>query len=229
MEKLFEASFLKLARIYAKVEKREARLLSKKNTRLYIAVCTFFCHLFLLQSQSISQGTLGTGIDCTDVRVDYSDDPSLTQEERLRLMDKAFFESLDRFEFCQEARKKNKAKTAGESGDGSGEVGGNSRGGSVASSTMSGTESVSAGSSTESNGEGRSGSLQEAGDKNQTGPNSGRKVGGSNGKIPEDIPPAENDDILAAQIRYAAEQETDPVKKKQLWNEYRKYKGLAPR
>jgi hypothetical protein len=47
-----------------------------------------------------------------------------------------------------------------------------------------------------------------------------------NGQIPEDIPPANNDDTLAAQIRYAAENEPDPEKKKKLWNEYRKYKGL---
>jgi hypothetical protein len=51
----------------------------------------------------------------------------------------------------------------------------------------------------------------------------------SNGKIPEDIPAAKNDDALAAQIRYAAENEPDPVKSAQLWNEYRKYKGLAPK
>ncbi|MFW2366178.1 MAG: hypothetical protein ACN4GW_07155 [Desulforhopalus sp.] len=203
--------------------------MSKLNTRQYIGVCTFFCHLFFLSSQSIGQDTLGSGIDCTDVRVDYSDDPGLTQEERLRLMDKAFFESLDRFEYCQQARKNNKAKDAGGSGEGAGEPGGNSGGGSVASSTMSGTESVRGESSTEQNGEERSGSVREAGDQNETGSNSGRKTRSSSGKIPEDIPSAENDDILAAQIRYAAEQETDPVKKKQLWNEYRKYKGLAPR
>ncbi len=51
----------------------------------------------------------------------------------------------------------------------------------------------------------------------------------SNGKLPEDIPSAANDDALAAQIRYAAENETDPLKQKQLWNEYRKYKGLSPK
>ena len=48
----------------------------------------------------------------------------------------------------------------------------------------------------------------------------------ANGKLPEDIPSADNDSALAAQIRHAAENETDPVKKAQLWNEYRKYKGL---
>lgn len=50
--------------------------------------------------------------------------------------------------------------------------------------------------------------------------------GDSGGKPPEDIPPADNDDILAAQIRAAAEAESDPETKAALWNEYRKYKGL---
>ncbi|MEX0615839.1 MAG: hypothetical protein WD177_08020, partial [Methylophaga sp.] len=47
-----------------------------------------------------------------------------------------------------------------------------------------------------------------------------------NGAIPEDIPAANNDDAIAAQIRLAAESETDPEIREKLWNEYRKYKGL---
>ena len=35
-----------------------------------------------------------------------------------------------------------------------------------------------------------------------------------------------NDDIVARQLREAAEQETDPELKKRLWEEYYKYKGL---
>ena len=49
---------------------------------------------------------------------------------------------------------------------------------------------------------------------------------GASGALPEDIPDANNDDVVAAQIRLAAEIERDPVKKEKLWNEYRKYKGL---
>jgi hypothetical protein len=47
-----------------------------------------------------------------------------------------------------------------------------------------------------------------------------------NGKLPEDIPPADNDSVLEAQIRQAAIDEPDPELKKKLWNEYRRYKGL---
>lgn len=48
------------------------------------------------------------------------------------------------------------------------------------------------------------------------------------GRVPQDIPPADNDDALARQIRAAAEAESDPNKRKRLWNEYRKYKKLPP-
>ena len=49
---------------------------------------------------------------------------------------------------------------------------------------------------------------------------------GSNSKIPEDIPQDDNDSVLEEQIKIAAMNEKDPEKKKRLWNEYRKYKGL---
>ena len=49
----------------------------------------------------------------------------------------------------------------------------------------------------------------------------------SNGKSPEDIPPADNDDIIAQQIRAAALAEPDPQKQAKLWNEYRRYKGIS--
>jgi hypothetical protein len=44
--------------------------------------------------------------------------------------------------------------------------------------------------------------------------------------VPEDIPHANDDDIIARQLREAAMQETDPELKEKLWDEYRKYKGI---
>lgn len=190
-----------------------------------IILCGFLCQLLLFQTLVYGQETLGEGIDCTDVRIDYSDDPALTQEERLRLMDEALIESLNRFEFCQALKNKEKAAGGGEAGNGSGDAPGES----VASSAMSGTQTPKSNSqSGNSNGSGSSDSSQSSQDMDETSVMRNGKKMGSSGKLPEDIPSAENDDILAAQIRYAAEQETDPVKKKQLWDEYRKYKGLPP-
>ena len=48
----------------------------------------------------------------------------------------------------------------------------------------------------------------------------------NNAMLPEDIPQDDNDSVLEEQIRLAAMNEKDPEKKKRLWNEYRKYKGL---
>ena len=52
------------------------------------------------------------------------------------------------------------------------------------------------------------------------------EINTNNGMIPEDIPQDDNDSVLEEQIRLAAMNEKDPEKKKRLWNEYRKYKGL---
>lgn len=41
---------------------------------------------------------------------------------------------------------------------------------------------------------------------------------------PADIPDGSDDDLVARQLREAAEKETDPELKKKLWEEYRKYK-----
>jgi hypothetical protein len=41
---------------------------------------------------------------------------------------------------------------------------------------------------------------------------------------PKDMPDESDDDVVARQLREAAERETDPELKKKLWEEYRKYK-----
>jgi hypothetical protein len=42
---------------------------------------------------------------------------------------------------------------------------------------------------------------------------------------PDDIPGGSDDDVVARQIREAAEKETDPELKEKLWEEYRRYKA----
>jgi len=51
----------------------------------------------------------------------------------------------------------------------------------------------------------------------------------ANGRAPQDIPSADSDGALAAQIRLAAETETNPQRQALLWNEYRKIRGLPTR
>lgn len=208
---------------------------------LFTVMYGFVCHYFIVQSAVYAQENLAASVDCADIRVNYADDPTLTREERIRLMDKAYYKSLNKFELCQSAKKMvgtsdGGATAAGtngangssdNSGNSSSEKEGASAGGSVASSMMSGTESPKVSSAAEDNIKVEKSDVSSAlrSAKNKNNMNKGN-ISAGNGKLPEDIPSADNDGALAAQIRYAAENETDPVKKVQLWNEYRKYKGL---
>lgn len=44
---------------------------------------------------------------------------------------------------------------------------------------------------------------------------------------PEDIPSGRDDDVVARQIREAAMSEPDPELREALWEEYRRYTGIA--
>jgi hypothetical protein len=50
-------------------------------------------------------------------------------------------------------------------------------------------------------------------------------MSGSTAQVPDDIPDARDDDIIARQLREAAMNETDPELREKLWEEYRRYKG----
>lgn len=53
----------------------------------------------------------------------------------------------------------------------------------------------------------------------------GKSFPATKSSAPADIPDGSNDDIIARQLREAAEKETDPELKKKLWDEYRRYKS----
>jgi hypothetical protein len=48
--------------------------------------------------------------------------------------------------------------------------------------------------------------------------------GGPRGATPVDVPDGRDDDVVARQLREAAENETDPKLRERLWQEYRRYK-----
>lgn len=234
--------------------------MKKFNRFVLMVVCSLGWQWFVLSTpmayaEDYIGDSIGDSIDCTDIRVNFVDDPSLTHEERLRLMDKAFLESLNKFELCRSAKEAAAASegsvsngdgatavgdspggssgdsSGNSSGDSGGKAGGTSAGESTASSAMSGTEVIEKHSSAKRIETASQGGLQGSQNpKEATGNTGGNNTSGkmkqANGKLPEDIPTAQNDDALAAQIRYAAENETDLVKREQLWDEYRKYKGL---
>lgn len=163
--------------------------------------------------------------DCGEAEIRYSDSPELTRAERIALMEKAFFDSVNRFESCNLSDPNNTSATGSDGGDqGGGEnQAGNAGNSSVASQEMQGTEP-------ETETESSMPAQADTADSDEPSENEVGSVvssgGADNGAIPEDIPSANNDDAIAAQIRLAAEAEQDPEIKKKLWNEYRKYKGM---
>jgi hypothetical protein len=97
-----------------------------------------------------------------------------------------------------------------------------------------------AGSAAEGAEGGRSGDLADGGEPGVTGepgetgdlavpPTASGAAGGPGQQTtikdqPKDVPDGSDDDVVARQLREAAQRETDPELKKKLWEEYRKYK-----
>lgn len=61
----------------------------------------------------------------------------------------------------------------------------------------------------------------------EAGGGTGASTGQGQGPAAKDIPDGSDDDIIARQIREAAEKETDPELKEKLWKEYIEYKKNA--
>jgi hypothetical protein len=181
---------------------------------------------YAAEAQSIPKEGSGASspgsVDCTEINIKYLDDPSLTREEKIALMDIALFRSLGKFDECKTSQ--TNSSIAGSDG-----LGQNTGGGSVASSEMSGTEepTTKAQSGNVEENVTNTASLGAAGGvaNGNYGPQLNVPQSSDNGKIPEDILSADNDSVLQAQIRQAAINEKDPKVRAKLWNEYRKYKG----
>jgi len=217
------------------------------SKRKLINIFRFFIFSLVLFSagnafaQIQEEPSLGATHDCTDISVNYQNNSKLSQQEKIELMDKALFQSLNKYEGCQRSRakttgngaggaKNSQTGTNGESNDGSnegseGKAKNNASPSSTASPDMSGTETPA------------EQKMPTSAMHDKANPDSAKNKDGitrlghktqikGSGKTPDDIPPVDNDSVLEAQIRHAAMIETDPVIQEKLWNEYRKYKGL---
>jgi len=163
-----------------------------------------------------------------------------TEGERVAMLDGKLNDSLEAFDklLLDEARKARTREAAesaaagggsGASGAGSGKRNGGARAGESGKDESSdagqgGGEAKEAGTEPASKG-GPRGAQQ---DGSPGGPVGGRETGGTGPQTastpPPDVGDGNDDDIVARQIRKAAEAETDPELKKKLWDEYRKYK-----
>jgi len=166
--------------------------------------------------------------ECTDASIGLTENSNLTREEKVEKMDHALFVSLSKYDACQNQRQGASANSGGTSGGEPSSAGGSSQ--SVAANDMSGEEKP----MSDKNSQSETESLMNADALIQSELISESDGGGANakiastdnGKIPDGIPPADNDSVLEAQIRQAAISEKDPKTRNKLWKEYRKYKGL---
>lgn len=108
---------------------------------------------------------------------------------------------------------------SGSGSDGAGGDAGNGRSGEAAGGASgegrNGSSTGQRGSAGGASGSGKGGGATAPGSWNQSGTPSDR---------PDDIPDGSDDDVVARQLREAAEKETDPELREKLWEEYRRYK-----
>ena len=161
-----------------------------------------------------ADGAVGRECAPGEIQVDIDGQP-LTRSERIARLDEALNDSLARFDECQNA-----ASAAGDQDAGAGSTGGDAAGtgGAADGATV---ESVAAA------GVEGTGAPEDIGETTLgTERPPSHDSGSGSGDVPDDIPEPDNDSVLEAQIRRAAMEETDPRIRAELWNEYRKYKGL---
>jgi len=167
-----------------------------------------------------------------------------TRAEKTASMDKQLFAALGEFDellLKEEEKVSSRVPSQRESG-GSGRAGASGSSGDSAETGESGDGTGDqAGSGTTSADAGEIGSSsvqsgQATGDGTTPGTQSNVGAGAGAGDADIDhsaygapggkLPPPQDDDIVARQLREAAEKETDPELKKKLWEEYWKYKGV---
>jgi hypothetical protein len=193
---------------------------------------SFILKLVLIYLASVANtfadDSLSSGIDCSEIDINYADNPDLTRAERIAAMEAAFYESVNRFETCNLS---NSSQAASQSGGQSGNSGSGASDGSEADGDNEGNNAEGAFESVASPVLSGTEIDIEPPEFDSSEPTTEEvttiSAAGANGAKPEDIPDANNDDAVAAQIRLAAELEKDPEKKEKLWDEYRKYKGIT--
>jgi len=162
-----------------------------------------------------------------------------TAEEQVAALDEMLIAGLGEYdERLLREQERIKAATpndhSGSGGEGDGMGAG--MGGAGGGADGSGDGDASGNTNGEADGQSGSNSGGAAGSTDKTGTTGGQPEGGpvdssegsgdtgSDSKQPEDVGDGSDDDVVARQLREAAEKETDPELKAKLWEEYRRYK-----
>ena len=185
-----------------------------------------FLILSLLKSNLNATENLNNS--CEDLSVDYEENEFLTQREQLDLMDTALLKSIENFDECISNKSKKIKSNSSKAVDNSNAKESNEvRGASIDNSQYK-IDDLEKSFSADAEEVFKPEAVNQESASNDNLDNSKEvsEFEGNNGKIPDDIPLDDNDDVLAKQIKNAALNEADPEKKKKLWDEYRRYKNL---
>lgn len=170
---------------------------------------SFISAFFILAISSVFSKSLD--LECENFDVNYKENDFLTEREQVQEMDNALLESLHKFEEC--IRKKSTARK---------NISNNSITNSLnGSETLRGNKFIDVLEKGNSDYE-----INQNNSESDIASSINEDNVGTNGKIPEDIPIENNDDVFARQIKNAALKEKDPERQKKIWNQYRKYKNL---
>ena len=218
----------------------------KKN---FLIANTYVLGIVLLCTTVLHANELTDEGECPIVMPNFDDTMLLTREERIQLMDQALKDALSQVQDCRQKISDMQTQNSSSSTDTTA-TDADSANTNTDSSTDNANSSANDTEAEQNDAQNRqtatpSGELSgtevvesEVSDTEDGDPSSdGQPVDATtvrddkraldNGKLPEDIPPADNDDIIAKQIRAAALAEPDPLKQAKLWNEYRRYKGIS--
>jgi len=166
---------------------------------------------------------------------DISTESEQTPEEQIAALDSLLNAGLGEYDeklLREQERIKAQAPNNNSAGGGGG-VGGSGDGSAGDGSEGDGSEGQNSEGESENDGQNSEGAAGDrtggegAAGQQQGGPvdsSSGSTPDGNDSDRPSDIPDGSNDDVVARQLREAAEKETDPELKAKLWEEYRRYK-----
>ena len=144
-----------------------------------------------------------------------------TRTEKTADLDAQLFSGISEFDEML-LREQERIKTATPHAEGGGGAGGAAGGGTGDGDGDAGEYQGAGGEAAEGDGQLAAGAGDSTDDDGSAGSGSTRPAAKS--APPAGTPDGSDDDVVARQLREAAETETDPVLKKKLWEEYRKYK-----
>ena len=195
------------------------------NLNRWIGVASAVLLANLLFTLSFAHAQSSGLEDCPSMNLEVElDGHPLTAEEMLQLLEARLYESGPEFEECLRVGYQQAASTAAAASAAAASMASEDEAEGESGSTQATGQSLGEGND-ESQGESES-LAAASGGKAEAGAGVQELEESTQGKIPDDIPPVDNDDAFMKQLRTAAMDEKDPAKQAELWNLYRSYKGL---